>query len=107
MARARIGIDVLADSYSQFGIHNHNMIYVASDERRIPLPSNYVDVMFTMNAMDYVSNFSVMAAEIVRVIAPGDCSSAHSISATLKPLFGAADAYRRSRSQRILTALHD
>lgn len=71
MARARIGIDVLADAYAQFGIHDQDMIYVSSSERSIPLPSNYVDVMFTMNAMDHVSRFSTMAAEVVRVIAPG------------------------------------
>jgi SAM-dependent methyltransferase len=71
MARARIGIDVLADAYAQFGIHDQDMIYVLSNERSIPLPSNYVDVLFTMNAMDHVSNFSTMAAEIVRVVAPG------------------------------------
>jgi SAM-dependent methyltransferase len=71
MARARIGIDVLADAYAQFGIHDQDMIYVPSGERSIPLPSNYVDVMFTMNAMDHVSSFSAMAAEVVRVIAPG------------------------------------
>jgi len=70
-ARARIGIDVLADAYVRFGIHDHDMIYVSSDERRIPLPSNYVDVMFTMNAMDHVSSFSTMATEIIRVIVPG------------------------------------
>jgi SAM-dependent methyltransferase len=69
-ARARIGIDVLADIYGRFGIHDHDMIYVTSTERNIPLPSDYVDVLFTMNAMDHVSNFSVMAAEIVRVVAP-------------------------------------
>ena len=47
------------------------MTYVSSGERSIPLPSNYVDVMFTMNAMDHVSSFSAMAAEVVRVVAPG------------------------------------
>jgi SAM-dependent methyltransferase len=71
MARARIGIDVLADAYAQFGIHDQDMIYVSSNERSIPLPSNYVDVMFTMNAMDHVSSLSAMAAEVVRVVAPG------------------------------------
>jgi ubiquinone/menaquinone biosynthesis C-methylase UbiE len=71
MARARIGIDVLADAYAQFKIHDQDMIYVSSSERSIPLPSNYVDVIFTMNAMDHVSSLSTMAAEVVRVVAPG------------------------------------
>jgi SAM-dependent methyltransferase len=70
-AKARIGIDVLADSYTQFGITAHNMTYVVSSERRIPLPSNYVDVMFTINAMDHVNYFKTVCSEIVRVLAPG------------------------------------
>jgi SAM-dependent methyltransferase len=70
-AKERIGIDVLADSYSQFGIATHNMTYVVSSERRIPLPSNYVDVMFTINAMDHVNYFKTICNEIVRVLAPG------------------------------------
>jgi ubiquinone/menaquinone biosynthesis C-methylase UbiE len=71
LARARIGIDVLADAYVEFGIRDQDMIYISSDEQSIPLPSNYVDVMFTMNSMDHVSSFRIMAAEIIRVMAPG------------------------------------
>jgi SAM-dependent methyltransferase len=71
LARVRIGIDVLADAYSQFGIRDHNMTYISSTERSIPLPSNYMDALFTMNAMDHVSSFPTMAAEVVRVIVPG------------------------------------
>jgi SAM-dependent methyltransferase len=70
-ARARIGIDVLADAYSQFAIHEHDMLYVVSSERHIPLPANYVDVIFTMNAFDHVSNLSQMGAEITRIMRPG------------------------------------
>jgi SAM-dependent methyltransferase len=70
-ARLRIGIDALADHYAEFGIASHPMVYVVSSERRIPLPSNYVDVMFTMNAMDHVAHFPAMCKEIVRILAPG------------------------------------
>jgi SAM-dependent methyltransferase len=70
-ARARIGIDVLADFYSRFPIAAQNMVYVCSGESMIPLPSNYVDVLFTRNAMDHVDNFPAMCAELLRVLAPG------------------------------------
>lgn len=70
-ARLRIGIDALADHYAEFGISTHDMTYVTSTERHIPLPSNYVDVLFTMNAMDHVSHFKVMCKEVLRIISPG------------------------------------
>jgi SAM-dependent methyltransferase len=70
-AKVRIGIDVLADAYGEFNIRSHNMVYVTSTENMIPLPSNYVDVMFTLNAVDHVSYFRQMCSELVRVLAPG------------------------------------
>ncbi len=70
-ARLRIGIDALADEYTRFGIHEHNMVYVCSTERWIPLPSSYVDVLFTLNAMDHVNDFRAMALEVLRILAPG------------------------------------
>jgi SAM-dependent methyltransferase len=70
-AKARIGIDVLADAYSDFDIRNHDMIYITCTENSIPLPSNYVDVLFTMNAIDHVSHLEHICAEIVRILAPG------------------------------------
>jgi SAM-dependent methyltransferase len=70
-AKIRIGIDVLANAYSEFGIASHSMVYVCSSERGIPLPSNYIDVLYTMNAVDHVSNLRAMCQEIVRVLAPG------------------------------------
>jgi ubiquinone/menaquinone biosynthesis C-methylase UbiE len=70
-ARLRIGIDVLADTYSAFDIRSHDMVYVSSTERTIPLPSNFVDIMFTMNAVDHVSKLRVICDEIRRVIIPG------------------------------------
>ena len=46
------------------------MIYLKSTEKAIPLPSNFIDIMFTMNAIDHVDNFSVVCDEIIRVIKP-------------------------------------
>jgi ubiquinone/menaquinone biosynthesis C-methylase UbiE len=70
-ARLRIGIDVLADTYSAFDIRSHDMVYVNSTERTIPLPSNFVDIMFTMNAVDHVSKLRVICDELRRVLVPG------------------------------------
>jgi SAM-dependent methyltransferase len=73
-AVARIGVDVLADLYAdefRDAIRTHGMIYVKSTEKTVPLPSDYVDVMFTLNAMDHVDDFSTMCQELIRVIKPG------------------------------------
>jgi len=73
-ASLRIGIDVLADRYSdEFtdNIISHGMIYLKSTEKVIPLPSNFVDVMFTLNAIDHVDSFCDMCSEIIRVLKPG------------------------------------
>lgn len=70
-ARARIGIDVLSEVYAQLGIRNHQAVYVCSTETNIPLPSGYVDVMFTVSALDHVYELETMCQEILRVMAPG------------------------------------
>lgn len=73
-ASVRIGIDVLSDRYCErFGddIRAHGMVYVKSTERLIPLPSGFVDVMFTMNALDHVDNYDATCQEIFRVMKPG------------------------------------
>lgn len=73
-AAARIGIDVLADRYADaFKAHitSHGMIYLKATEKVIPLPSDYVDVMFTVNAMDHVDDFPAMCGEVLRVLRPG------------------------------------
>jgi SAM-dependent methyltransferase len=73
-ANLRIGIDVLADRYAdEFPqtIRSHGMIYLKSTEKVIPLPSDFVDVLFTLNAIDHVNDFPTMCGEIVRVIRPG------------------------------------
>lgn len=70
----RIGIDVLADRYADnFKKHiiSHEMIYLKATEKVIPLPSDFVDVMFTLNAIDHVDDFPAMCAEILRVLKPG------------------------------------
>jgi SAM-dependent methyltransferase len=70
-ARARIGVDVLADLYARFGIRRHDMIYVTCSEEQIPLPSGYADVVFTLNALDHVDDLPAMTSELDRILAPG------------------------------------
>lgn len=73
-ASLRIGIDVLADDYADKftdNIISHGMIYLKSTEKVIPLPSEFVDVMFTLNAMDHVNSFPDICREIIRVLKPG------------------------------------
>ena len=71
-AEELIGIDVLADDYVfLFDLSSQSMRYVKSSEMHIPLPSCYVDVLFTMNAIDHVENFEVMCKELLRVLKPG------------------------------------
>jgi SAM-dependent methyltransferase len=73
-AKFRIGIDVLADKYAdEFtdNIVSHGMIYLKSTEKVIPLPSDFVDIMFTINAIDHVDSFHAICKEILRVIKPG------------------------------------
>ncbi len=70
----RIGIDVLADRYAdEFtdNIVSHGMIYLKCTENVIPLPSDFIDIMFTLNAMDHVDNFPATCKEVVRVLKPG------------------------------------
>ena len=70
-ARLRIGIDVLAAEYARFDIRAHNMCYVSSTEDAIPLPPDYVDVLYTMNALDHVWRLEKMCDELIRILAPG------------------------------------
>ncbi|MFH2008009.1 MAG: class I SAM-dependent methyltransferase [bacterium] len=71
-AKRRIGIDVLADVYRRaFDLAAHGYEYVACDERSIPLPTDSVDVLFTLNAMDHVHDFPAMSAELLRILRPG------------------------------------
>ena len=71
-AKERIGIDVLAQAYTQrFDMSSHGMRYVANTEEEIPLPSDHLDFLFTVNAMDHVDSFDRMCMELLRILKPG------------------------------------
>jgi len=73
-AKIKIGIDVLVDKFADNFFPNvisHGMVYVKCTESAIPIPSNYIDVLFSLNAIDHVDDFKKMSIEIVRIIKPG------------------------------------
>tara|TARA_B100000212_G_C27358669_1_gene527126 strand:+ start:1071 stop:1793 length:723 start_codon:yes stop_codon:yes gene_type:complete len=73
-ASTRIGIDCLAESYANAfpnDLKSHEMIYVNSTEEIIPIQSNYLDIIFTLNSIDHVDNFSLMCSEINRILKEG------------------------------------
>jgi SAM-dependent methyltransferase len=70
-ARERVGIDVLVDKYRLLGIEQQNMRYVQSSEKTIPIETDSVDILFTVNAMDHVDNFEAMCSEVLRILKPG------------------------------------
>lgn len=47
------------------------MIYIDAPGERIPLPSAYVDVVFSINALDHVENPVAVMKEIDRITRPG------------------------------------
>ena len=73
-ASLRIGVDVLADRYADMFPENtlsHGMVYLKSTEKVIPLPTEFVDTVFTLNAMDHVDSFADMCREVVRILKTG------------------------------------
>jgi glycosyltransferase involved in cell wall biosynthesis/ubiquinone/menaquinone biosynthesis C-methylase UbiE len=70
-AAAAIGLDPLAESYVRFGIQRHKMVYLQARAEQIPLPSHYVDVVFSMNSLDHVDQLDEACKEIRRILKPG------------------------------------
>jgi len=73
-ASLRIGIDVIANRYLQCfpaELQKHKMIYVTSSEHSIPIPDATLDILFTVNALDHVTNLSDICSELRRIVKPG------------------------------------
>lgn len=69
-----IGVDVLVDRYwDEFGeqLTHHKMIYVKSTEKYIPMPSDFADIIITINSMDHVNDLARMARENLRILKKG------------------------------------
>lgn len=72
-ALIRIGIDVLVDVYADHfksNVISHNMIYVKSTEKVIPMASESIDVLYSLNALDHVKDFPCMCNELLRILKP-------------------------------------
>ena len=73
-ASTKIGIDCLAESYAKEfpeDLKSHEIIYVNSTEEIIPIQSNFLDIIFTLNSIDHVDNFSSMCSKIIRILKLG------------------------------------
>jgi SAM-dependent methyltransferase len=72
-AKLKIGLDVLADLYFDHfaeSLQKHDMIYVKTTEKSIPLPTHYLDYLFTFNALDHVDNLKDICSELKRILKP-------------------------------------
>ena len=72
-ARERIGVDPLAERYLEFGVSQHNMVYVAAPAEKIPLISGCADIVTSFYALHYVESIRRAWAEIRRIVKPGGC----------------------------------
>ncbi|MFO8144739.1 MAG: class I SAM-dependent methyltransferase [Candidatus Syntrophosphaera sp.] len=73
-ALMRIGIDVLVPRYvDEFPTEytKHEMLYVTSTEKAIPIPDAFCDVIYSVNSLDHVKNLVPMCSELRRVLKPG------------------------------------
>lgn len=71
--KTKIGIDVLATKYFEefpSELTTHDMIYVQSSENVIPISTNYVDYLITINSLDHVYNLDLIAKELKRILKP-------------------------------------
>jgi SAM-dependent methyltransferase len=68
-SKQRIGLDPLVPKYTELGITEHAMDYVAAHSERMPFPDGCFDVVTSINSLDHVANLERTIAEIVRVTA--------------------------------------
>lgn len=64
-------IDVLVDEYKSIGIDSHKANYIKSSENEIPLPTDSMDVIFSLNSLDHATNWVDMLDECIRILRPG------------------------------------
>ena len=67
IARAALGVDPLADEYLRLGIARHAMVYLQAGAEKLPFPSGYADVVFSMNSLDHVDDLRAACREIRRM----------------------------------------
>jgi len=71
IARERIGLDPLANSYKRLGTSRHAMKYVNAHAEAIPFPDGHFDIVTSINSLDHVDDLDETISEIMRVTSPG------------------------------------
>lgn len=71
MAKARIGIDPLADKYKKLGASGHEMGYVKGNAEKMAFDDAFFDVVCSFNSLDHVDDLSATCSEIKRVLKKG------------------------------------
>ena len=63
-------VDRYANAFKE-EITSHGMLYLKSTEKCVPIPDNFVDIVFSLNAIDHVNSFTTMCYEILRILKKG------------------------------------
>lgn len=71
MAKKRVGLDPLANSYLKLGADKHAMKYVNSTSESMPFEDSSFDVTCSFNSLDHVNNPEKSISEIKRVTTKG------------------------------------
>lgn len=69
-ADIKIGLDPLSDIYMAEFRMNHDMLYLKAYSEDIPLPSNYMDYVLSVNSLDHVDDVDKTLKEIHRILKP-------------------------------------
>lgn len=70
-ATLRVGIGPLAHRYGALGTSRHDMLYVSALGENLPVADGSFVVVGSFHSLDHVDILREVAAEIVRVLAPG------------------------------------
>jgi teichuronic acid exporter len=71
-AKKKYGVEPLTPKYRQlFDLSGHDLTYLNCPAEAIDLPTNSVDSVISLNALDHVESFEKAVNEIFRILKPG------------------------------------
>lgn len=70
-ARAKIGIEPLVEEFNRKGAYENDVVILKTIAENIPLPSEFVDAVYCMNALDHFHKPYKALDEIFRVLKKG------------------------------------
>jgi SAM-dependent methyltransferase len=79
----KVGVDPLVTKYEQIGFPlgrwSDGYLYCQTRAETLPFPSHSFDAVVSVNAMDHVDDFAMVAREVQRVLRPGGnfCTEVH------------------------------